>query len=139
MSAEELARLFHDAYERLAPSFGYETRKESAVAWEQVPEQNRSLMIAVAGEVLTRLEQPVGYWHAYRAEDLPALIAELGPSMAFTVVEDQRKEAVPVYRGALFGEEIAFNYVTTWDHRPSDAEKEKVQLAAWLENGEGEK
>jgi hypothetical protein len=139
VTAEEVARLFHDTYERLAPSFGYETRKDSAVAWEQVPEQNRLLMTAVAAEVLTRLEQPSGYWHAYRAEDLPAIISELGPSMAFTVVEDQRKEAPAVYRGALFGVEIAFNYITTWDHRPSVAEKEKVQLAAWLENGEGEK
>lgn len=49
--SEELARAFHEAYERLAPSFGYETRKASAVPWEQVPEQNRNLMIAVAGEI----------------------------------------------------------------------------------------
>lgn len=48
---ERLARKFHEAYERLAPSFGYATRKESAVPWEQVPEANRKLMMAVAGEV----------------------------------------------------------------------------------------
>jgi len=29
--ASELAQAFHEAYERLAPEFGYETRKESAV------------------------------------------------------------------------------------------------------------
>lgn len=51
--AEELARQFHEAYERLAPSFGYETRKESAVPWDDVPEQNRSLMVAVCAEVLS--------------------------------------------------------------------------------------
>lgn len=51
---ERLARAFHEAYERLAPSFGYETRRDSAVPWEDVPEPNRSLMIAVAGEVLAR-------------------------------------------------------------------------------------
>jgi hypothetical protein len=50
--AEELAAFFHATYERLAPSFGYETREASAVAWERVPEQNRRLMVAVAGEVL---------------------------------------------------------------------------------------
>jgi hypothetical protein len=50
--AEALARRFHEAYERLAPSFGYETRRESAVPWEEVPQQNRDLMVAVAGEVL---------------------------------------------------------------------------------------
>ena len=54
----DIARLFHEAYERLAPSFGYETRKASAVPWEDVPEPNRSLMIAVASEVAASL--PVG-------------------------------------------------------------------------------
>lgn len=53
--AEYVARLFHETYERLAPKFGYETRKASAVPWGQVPEQNKTLMIAVAGEVLKEL------------------------------------------------------------------------------------
>lgn len=48
---ESLARTFHESYERLAPSFGYETRKESAVPWADVPERNRALMIAVVQEV----------------------------------------------------------------------------------------
>lgn len=50
--AEEIARRFHESYERLAPSFGYETRKESAVPWEDVPAQNKGLMIAVVRDVL---------------------------------------------------------------------------------------
>ncbi len=49
---EEYAKLFHETYERLAPTFGYETRKASAVPWERVPENNRTLMIAVCTEVL---------------------------------------------------------------------------------------
>lgn len=53
--AELVAQLFHEAYERLAPSFGYETRKASAVPWESVPEPNRSLMVAVAGSVLDEI------------------------------------------------------------------------------------
>lgn len=48
---EAVARAFHETYERLAPSHGYETRKASAVPWEQVPANNRALMTAVAGEV----------------------------------------------------------------------------------------
>lgn len=52
MTADDLARLFHDTYERLAPDYQYETRKASAVPWDDVPEPNRSLMVAVAGEVL---------------------------------------------------------------------------------------
>jgi hypothetical protein len=49
--SEQLARLFHETYERLAPTFGYQTRKESAVPWEQVPAHNKALMVAVADEV----------------------------------------------------------------------------------------
>jgi hypothetical protein len=49
---EELARAFHETYERLAPSHGYETRRESAVPWEDVPENNKNLMIAVCEELL---------------------------------------------------------------------------------------
>lgn len=49
---EALARRFHYFYERLAPEFGYKTREESAVPWEQVPAQNRELMIAVAHEIM---------------------------------------------------------------------------------------
>ena len=52
MTAEELAKLFHDNYERLAPEHGYETRKDSAVPWESVPERNKSLMIATCAAVL---------------------------------------------------------------------------------------
>lgn len=46
--SEQLARLFHETYERLAPSFGYSTRKGTAVPWAEVPEKNKRLMIAVA-------------------------------------------------------------------------------------------
>jgi len=46
-SAERVAQQFHEAYEDLAPEFGYETREASRKPWDQVPEQNRSLMIAV--------------------------------------------------------------------------------------------
>lgn len=52
-AAEALARRFHETYERLAPSFGYETRKASAVPWAEVPENNKALMVAVCAELLT--------------------------------------------------------------------------------------
>lgn len=55
MTPEELAKQFHATYERLAPKFGYETRPQSRVEWEQVPEQNKMLMIATAAEVLAWL------------------------------------------------------------------------------------
>jgi len=49
---DALARKFHEAYERLAPSYGYKTRKESAVPWADVPSGNKDLMRAVAREIL---------------------------------------------------------------------------------------
>lgn len=50
--AEVLAQRFHEAYERLAPHFSYQTRAESAVPWNEVPDANRQLMVAVCEEIL---------------------------------------------------------------------------------------
>lgn len=55
LSADQLAQLFHETYERLAPQFGYKTREASAKPWAEVPEQNKALMVAVASEVLKKL------------------------------------------------------------------------------------
>lgn len=52
IAAEKLAQAFHDAYEELAPSFGYETREDSRKPWSEVPEANRALMVAVAHHIL---------------------------------------------------------------------------------------
>lgn len=52
---EPVAREFHRAYERLAPQFGYETRAESRVAWEELPEAHRKLMTATVAQVLVHL------------------------------------------------------------------------------------
>lgn len=57
--AEQLARLFHETYERLAPQFGYETRKETKQFDPSSP--NGKLMVAVCGALKARLsvhEQP---------------------------------------------------------------------------------
>lgn len=48
--ALQLAMVFHEAYERLAPQFGYETRKETEEFDKDSP--NGRLMIAVCGEVM---------------------------------------------------------------------------------------
>lgn len=52
MDAEHVARCFHESYERKAPQHGWETQQRSRVEWEDVPEENRSLMIAVVQELL---------------------------------------------------------------------------------------
>jgi hypothetical protein len=52
--AEEIARCFHEAYEELAPSHGYETREASRKPWAEVPDNNKGLMIAVVARLLER-------------------------------------------------------------------------------------
>ena len=52
ISAYDLAKEFHETYEQLAPQYGYKTRAESAVPWEDVPENNRRLMAAVMQHVM---------------------------------------------------------------------------------------
>ena len=49
---EQLARAFHEAYEELAPNYGYKTRDTSAVPWDDVPDNNKQLMIATSKRVL---------------------------------------------------------------------------------------
>jgi len=50
--AEHLAKRFHDKYEKLAPSFGYETRDSSAVDWCDVPINNKKLMIETCRQLI---------------------------------------------------------------------------------------
>jgi hypothetical protein len=57
LSNEDLAKMFHETYERLAPSFGYKTREASAKPWADVPENNRNLMIAVCRELRRYLQE----------------------------------------------------------------------------------
>jgi len=72
-----LAQLFHEAYERLAPSFAYETRKASAVPWEKVPEKNRKLMTAVCDEILGPL-----------LSDAEGLVRELEERIRLVTIQD---------------------------------------------------
>lgn len=53
MTPLKLAILFHENYERLAFSFGYETRKDTKHFDETTP--NGKLMVAVCTEILTAL------------------------------------------------------------------------------------
>lgn len=54
---ERVARRFHDIYEQLAPSFGWKTQEQSAVAWSELPDENRKLMIATVGVIMQELSQ----------------------------------------------------------------------------------
>jgi hypothetical protein len=50
MTPEDLARRFHDTYERLAPQFGYETRADTKAFDPNSP--NGRLMMAVCWDVV---------------------------------------------------------------------------------------
>jgi hypothetical protein len=50
--ARQIARAFHEAYEDLAPRYGYKTRMASRVPWDKVPPNNRALMEATAAKLL---------------------------------------------------------------------------------------
>lgn len=49
---EYVAAAFHETYESLAPLHGYNTREASAVPWEDVPEDNRELMMNVVHHLI---------------------------------------------------------------------------------------
>ena len=57
--AEWLASKFHANYERLASLYKYETKLESKGLWENVPENNKQLMIAVCERILGYVK-PIG-------------------------------------------------------------------------------
>lgn len=56
MTDEQMAQLFHEQYELLAPTFGYLTRPESRKPWSEVPAQNKALMVAVCIKVREALQ-----------------------------------------------------------------------------------
>lgn len=50
---EQMARAFHDNYERLAPEHGYVVRPDVGQrSWDELPENNRSLMLATVDALL---------------------------------------------------------------------------------------
>lgn len=80
------------------------------------------------------------WWHAYQAE-IPDLSegdqGALLPALCFTVIgpTPQPKEEAPrTHSGRILGHDLTFQYVTTWDHQPSDEEKEAVQPTDYRRN-----
>ncbi len=57
--AQQIARLFHDTYERLAPSFGYETREDTKEFDPESP--NGKLMAAVCSTVGDQIQKAERY------------------------------------------------------------------------------
>lgn len=59
ITSEQLAQKFHETYEQLASLYGYETRKESAKPWVNVPPNNKSLMIAVCDKIIEEMKKNI--------------------------------------------------------------------------------
>ena len=89
----ELAILFHNTYERLAPSFGYETRVDTKSFDTTTP--NGKLMIAVSKEIIKWQTERM-----YSEEDLKEAfkqsrrtnIFEIGMPLVFDNFEDWFKQ-----------------------------------------------
>ena len=54
---EEMARMFHELYEEFAPRYNYTTRKESAIPWDELPENHKQLMVDVCWSIITAHEK----------------------------------------------------------------------------------
>ena len=87
---EELALRFHEAYERLAPSFGYETRPETCTF--DPDSSNGCLMLAVCRELLGAVPDPAAY---RTAVDRLVDAADKTVQSVMTFYEADRKSAVP--------------------------------------------
>lgn len=55
LTADSLARLFHDIYTELAPRFGWKPQEGTDGSFEALPEANRALAVATAEAILTKL------------------------------------------------------------------------------------
>lgn len=52
--ASIIAKEFHETYELFAPAINWQTQEKSRVPWEDLPWENRSLMMVVVLELLAR-------------------------------------------------------------------------------------
>ena len=80
--SEQLARQFHEIYERLAPSFGYETRTETRAFEPTTP--NGRLMIAVTDEIEAAIQQRIAELTAElaRRDEIISRLKEDGERLA---------------------------------------------------------
>lgn len=139
---EALARAFHEAYERLAPRFNYQTRRDTAVPWDHVPDNNRALMCAVVAEVVGPLAR-IGLAAEGLREALGKLRIHYGYP-AFSQLARALEEAIEAFdtatgKGELTPAELAegrrlFDWMRTQqrDGHALDYSRARGALVAWL-------
>lgn len=77
MDAEQLARFFHETYARLAPEFGRKASQIPSKPWTEVREPHKSLLVAVAREILfTLYGEDFVKWQEQSAEEYKKYLGE---------------------------------------------------------------
>lgn len=51
---DAVARAFHESYEMFAPAIGWDTQTKSRMSWDDVPSDNKQLMLVVVTDLLSR-------------------------------------------------------------------------------------
>ena len=92
MLPHELAVLFHSTYERLAPAFGWRTKKGCNVPFEQLPQRNQALMNATCQTVLSALQEQSSPALPAHNNASPKLLGELmGILDSCTFISDYKR------------------------------------------------
>lgn len=53
-TTERIARRFHEEYEALAPAHEWATQEASAVPWDDLPDNQRRLMVNVVANLIVK-------------------------------------------------------------------------------------
>jgi len=111
-----LAERFHETYELLAPSHGYETRGDSRVPFDELPASSRSLLVATVGAVV-----------------LPAidLVQSNVAEGALATIRRMEREAI----GLESQRDRAMAIIELFEYERGPLEPEIVQLRRQIEEG----
>ena len=125
MDNQNWAIRFHEAYERLAPEFGYATRKVTRI-WDP-DSPNARLMIAVMEELgVTQLEAQIER-QAETIKDCHSRIATLSVKLAdgrWTMTSFERLKIAIDELFAVFAQEVGMFQIMEWIMSKLDALKE---------------
>jgi hypothetical protein len=55
MKKEELAKWLHDNYEEISKKVGWTTQKSCKVEFEDLPKENKLVMVKIAGRIFKRI------------------------------------------------------------------------------------
>lgn len=71
------------------------------------------------------------WFHGYVAEVPNARFREgpgepLTPAISVTVIATSRRGAASTYEGTVFGWDLVYSHMETWDHNPTPAELDEV-------------